>query len=103
MKNMDLGGNEYNTTLTRNPERPNMAPCVYLSDEQVKALGLASVRVGDKFVLHANVSVYSVNSHEDEDTKEKKVGGIDVSVSLRLNEAEVEREAPSAAGALYGK
>lgn len=100
MQNMNIGGDEYSTCMTHNEKRPNMAPSLHLTDEQVQALGLTGARVGDRLVLHADACVSAVSSHEEED---KDGGGkASVSVTLRLDKAEVERGAKPAALTLYG-
>jgi hypothetical protein len=100
MKDMDLGGDEYSSCMTRDDKRPNMSPTVYLSDEQVQALGITGARVGEKFMLHAEACVVSVSSHEKE--ADDGEGETNVSVTLRLDAAEVVRAAKAASTALYG-
>lgn len=98
MQKMDIGGQEYETALTTKPQRPNMAPSVYLNDDQVAALGLSGTAVGTKLFVRASACVMSVSSHEDEDKDGKTV-----TVSLRFDEMEVEPPAKDHASALYKK
>lgn len=100
MQNMNIGSEEYDTLMTRSEARQNMAPTVYLTDDQVEALGLAAARVGETMTLHASISITRVTSKEDSPDENK---GPSVCVEFRMDAAEIVSANPTPTAALYGK
>jgi hypothetical protein len=97
MKMIDLGekpGKDY-PAIPSKPKDEKYYPSLYLSDEQIKTLGVKSANVGDETLLQLKVRVSSLS--------ENKSGRR--SVTLEMIEAMVEEKDPTAAQAkaLYTK
>jgi hypothetical protein len=84
------------------PMAPNYCPCIYLTEEQVEALGLKDnpPPAGGNVGIRAIARVVSKTEDADLDGDGD---GIDVRLTLEITEMEVTRGSmPSAAAALYG-
>lgn len=93
IKSDDVASSDYNT-----------APCIYLSDDQVEALGITTPPApGTTYVLRVQATAVSVTAEVEEADEAKAEGSApDVRMTLRLDDIEVVGASKDAASALYG-
>lgn len=79
-------------------------PCLYLTDDQVEALGIKGIPApGTVFTLQARCVVERVTAEAEEADEAKTEGSTpDVSLSLRITDMGLEGSRPAAATMLYG-
>lgn len=87
------------------PETSDGCPCIYLSDDQVEALGIQGMPApGTVFTLRARAVVERMTA-EGEEPDEGEDSSPDVSLTLKITDMEVSPGGPSTetqASMLYG-
>lgn len=80
------------------------SPCIYLTEDQVEALGITGMPApGTVFMLQAHAVVTSVTARAEESDEVAKEGNApDVSLSLKLTDMGVSRSGKDNASILYG-
>lgn len=78
-------------------------PCLYLTDDQVEALGIKGIPApGAVFTLHARCVVERVTAAAEEAGEKAEGKTPDVSLSLRLTDMALDGDRPAPTTVLYG-